>query len=152
MNDFGTRFCIFPRPLLFPRYCVRTRVPTTVIVTDCAVCETSYSSSFAHTCTRCSSSRRQGLVAATVIAAIVAVFGIVAIFRYMLTTEHEEENVGCFHRRVVRAIPLQALKITVVVWQILTQVCARHVLQRKTCSSRATQRIEIRCIQRTGIL
>ncbi|CAM9385517.1 unnamed protein product [Laminaria digitata] len=87
----------------------------------CAVCEATYSSSLAHTCTRCSSSRRQGLMAATVIAAIVAIFAIVTIFRYMLSTEHEEGNFGCFHRRVVRAVPLQALKIIVVVWQILTQ-------------------------------
>lgn len=65
-------------------------------------------------------------MAATVIAATVAVFAIVALFRYMVSVEHGEENVGCFQRRIVRAIPLQALKIAVVVWQILTQVCVRQ--------------------------
>ncbi|CAN0506184.1 unnamed protein product, partial [Ectocarpus sp. 12 AP-2014] len=87
----------------------------------CAVCETGYAPSLAHTCTRCSSSRREGSIAATVIAALVSVFPIVAIFQYMLSTQHEEGMVGCFYRRVLKAVPLQALKIIVVMWQILTQ-------------------------------
>eukprot|EP00752_Nemacystus_decipiens_P005317 g4823.t1 len=33
----------------------------------------------------------------------------------------EERSAGCFHRKIIRAIPLQALKIVVVVWQILIQ-------------------------------
>ena len=89
------------------------------------MCESGYSPSLAHTCTRCSSSRRQGLLAATVIAALVALAVVVAIFKFLLSTKVvEEENVGWFHRRVLRAVPVQALKIVVVVWQILTQV--RH--------------------------
>ncbi|CAM9812920.1 unnamed protein product, partial [Ectocarpus sp. 6 AP-2014] len=87
----------------------------------CAVCETGYAPSLAHTCTRCSSSRREGSIAATVIAALVSVFTIVTIFQYMLSTQHEEGIVGCFYRRILKAVPLQALKIIVVVWQILTQ-------------------------------
>ncbi|CAM9420392.1 unnamed protein product, partial [Hapterophycus canaliculatus] len=87
----------------------------------CAVCETDYSPSLAHTCTRCSSLRRQGLMAATVLVALVAVFAVVTIFKFLLSTEVEEGNVGCFRRRVLRAVPSQALKIIVVVWQILTQ-------------------------------
>ena len=61
-------------------------------------------------------------MAATVIATLVAVFAVVTIFKYLLSTEVEEENRGCFRRRVLRAIPVQALKIIVVVWQIVTQV------------------------------
>ncbi|CAN0479142.1 unnamed protein product [Ectocarpus sp. 12 AP-2014] len=87
----------------------------------CAVCQTDYSPSLAHTCTPCSSSRRQGLMAATVMAVIVTFLAIVTISKFLLSTEVEERNVGCFHRRVLRAVPLQALKIIVVVWQILTQ-------------------------------
>ncbi|CAM9755964.1 unnamed protein product [Ectocarpus fasciculatus] len=90
----------------------------------CAVCETGYSSSLAHTCTRCSSSRRQGLMAATIIGALVAVLMIVLVCRYVLSAELEEEKTGWFHRRVLRVVPLQALKIIVVVWQILTQFAA----------------------------
>eukprot|EP00903_Cladosiphon_okamuranus_P006562 g6410.t1 len=87
----------------------------------CAVCETGYSPSLANTCTRCSSSRRRGLLAATVIAAVVAVLAVAAIFKFLLSTEVEEEKIGWFHSRVLRAVPVQALKIVVVVWQILTQ-------------------------------
>ena len=61
-------------------------------------------------------------MAAAVIGALVAVVVIVLVGRYVLSAELEEENIGWFHRRVLRFVPLQALKILVVVWQILTQV------------------------------
>ncbi|CAM9835026.1 unnamed protein product [Pylaiella littoralis] len=87
----------------------------------CAVCGTDYSPSLSHTCTRCTISRRQGLMAAAIISALVAVFATVKTFQYMLSTELEQENMGC-STRVVRAVPRQSMKIIVVVWQILTQV------------------------------
>ncbi|CAN0016960.1 unnamed protein product [Ectocarpus fasciculatus] len=87
----------------------------------CAVCETDYSPSLAHICPHCSSSRRQGLMVIAAIAVIVTVFAFVAIFQYMLSTEHEEGMLGCFRRRVLGAVPVESLKIIVVVWQILTQ-------------------------------
>ncbi|CBJ29835.1 probable extracellular nuclease [Ectocarpus siliculosus] len=91
---------------------------------DCAVCGDGYSPSLAHTCTRCSRSRRQGLMVATVFAALIAVCATVATFRYLLSTEFEERNIGCFHRKTFQAIPLQSFKIIIVVWQILTQFAA----------------------------
>lgn len=103
----------------YPGY--RVRLPMSTFA-DCAVCETDFSPSLAHTCTQCSSSRRQGLVAATIIAAFVAVFAVATTIKFLLSTEHGEGNVGCFRRRVLQAVPVQALKIIVVVWQILTQV------------------------------
>eukprot|EP00903_Cladosiphon_okamuranus_P018351 g16883.t1 len=88
----------------------------------CAVCETDYSPSLSYTCTRCSSSRRQGLMAATVVAALVVACVLVATVQYLVSTKQlEEGNAGCFRRKILRAIPLQGLKIIVVVWQILTQ-------------------------------
>eukprot|EP00752_Nemacystus_decipiens_P012380 g10972.t1 len=87
----------------------------------CAVCETGFSTSPGHTCTRCSSSRRHGLMAAMIIAALVALVALATISKYLMTTKVEEKNMGWFHRRVLRTIPVQALKIVVVVWQILTQ-------------------------------
>lgn len=62
---------------------------------------------------------------ATVIGALIGLLAIAFFCRYVLSTELEEGNIGCFHRRVLRAVPLQALKIIVVVWQILTQVEVR---------------------------
>lgn len=99
----------------------RLRVPV-YSCTDCTVCDTDYSPTLAHTCTRCSSSRRQGLVAAVVIGAIAAVFAIAIICQYMLSAELEDSRARRFHRRVLAAVPVQALKIIVVVWQIVTQV------------------------------
>ena len=97
------------------------------IFADCAACEPDYSPSLSHTCTRCSSSRRQGLMAATVIAALVLACAVVAIVQYLISTQQlEERDAGCFRRRILAASPVQALKIIVVVWQILTQVCARN--------------------------
>ena len=64
-------------------------------------------------------------MAATVIGAVIAVCVVVLFCRYALSAEAEEEEIGCLHRRVLRAIPLQALKIIVVVWQILTQAKPR---------------------------
>lgn len=61
-------------------------------------------------------------MAATVLVALVAVFAVVTVFKLLLSTEVEEANIERFHRRVLRAVPVQALKIIVVVWQILTQV------------------------------
>lgn len=107
---------------LASRACVRVHV-----LADCAVCETGFAPALAHACTRCSSSRREGLIAVTVIAALVTLCAIVTIFRYLLSTEHEHGNIGCIYRGLLRAVPLQALKIILVVWQILTQVChSRH--------------------------
>lgn len=65
-------------------------------------------------------------MAATLVAALVSALAIATLTKFLLSTElQEKRKIGCFHhRRVLRALPLQALKIIVVVWQILTQVCA----------------------------
>ncbi|CAN0242647.1 unnamed protein product, partial [Scytosiphon promiscuus] len=46
----------------------------------CTVCESNFAPSLGHTCTRCSSSTLQGLIAAAVIAALVALCAIATIF------------------------------------------------------------------------
>lgn len=123
--------CVVAVPSLF---CKRMHIHTPFsacawpVFADCAVCEGGYSTSLAHTCTRCSSSRRQGLMAATVVAGIAAISVIAAAFRYLLSVESEEWKIGRFHHRVLQAFPLQAFKIIVVMRQILTQVCHRALL------------------------
>ena len=62
------------------------------------------------------------MVATAVIVALVAVLAVATICKFLLSAEVEEGKIGWFRRRVLRAIPVQALKIIVVVWQILTQV------------------------------
>ena len=61
-------------------------------------------------------------MAAAVIAALFAVLAVATIFKFLLLTEFEVGNTGCFNRGVLGAVPVQALKIIVVMWQILTQV------------------------------
>lgn len=121
----------FPTLIFALCCCMRVAVST---FTDCAVCDTDYSPSLAHTCTECSSSRRQRLMAATAIAAIVAVLAIVAIFQYMVSTDLQHRTTRCFHSKVLRAVPVQSLKIIVVVWQILTQVCTLLKHSRLYCT------------------
>eukprot|EP00752_Nemacystus_decipiens_P008612 g7691.t1 len=87
----------------------------------CAVCESGYASSLAHTCTRCSGSRRDGLVAAAVIVGTAALCVLVAFCAYLLSAETGERRRGCIHQSVSAKFPLQSLKIIIVVWQILTQ-------------------------------
>ena len=60
-------------------------------------------------------------MAATVIATLLVVFALLVSFKFLLSTD-VEENIEGFRRRALRAVPVQALKIIVVVWQILTQV------------------------------
>lgn len=68
-------------------------------------------------------------MAATVVGALVALVAVVTILKVLLSTEvGENNNTGRFHRRVLQAVPVQALKIVVVVWQILIQVCAKTMI------------------------
>lgn len=108
--------CYFPNQPALPSFDVSLHV-----VLDCAVCEVGYSPSLAHTCTRCSNSRQNGLVAIAAVVAVVTVCAIAVFLAHLLSTEPEERGVGCLHRRVSRGLPLQAFKIVVVVWQIVTQ-------------------------------
>lgn len=88
-------------------------------------------------------------MAATVITALVAVFTVATILKFLLSTEVEEGNVGCFHRRVLPAVPVQALKIIVVVWQILTPVCSNTWNYGRTdehmvyCSTFVEQKVRV---------
>ena len=62
------------------------------------------------------------MVAGAVVAALFAVFVVARLCKFLLSAEVEEGSIGWFRRRVLRAVPVQALKIIVVVWQIVTQV------------------------------
>ncbi|CAM9283197.1 unnamed protein product, partial [Laminaria digitata] len=72
-------------------------------------------------CTRCSPSRRQWLLAITVVAGVI-VFCSMAVFSdYLVSTDWEKRRTICPQRRMLGRIPLQALKSVIIVWQILTQ-------------------------------
>lgn len=56
------------------------------------------------------------------VATILAVCALGALSAYLLSTKVDEGGKTCIHHGMLRAVPLQALKNVVVVWQILTQV------------------------------
>eukprot|EP00752_Nemacystus_decipiens_P002518 g2363.t1 len=85
----------------------------------CSVCSDGYTAQLGYTCNKCSDSTGGTLVVAVVV--VVAVAVVMAVITYVVSGE-----VGCMAHggslgRLFRKIPLQSVKIVVVVWQILTQ-------------------------------
>lgn len=63
-------------------------------------------------------------MAAIVVVVFLVAAAIVATLRYLLSTEFDERDAGCINRSMLQDFPLQSFKIIIVVWQILTEVCA----------------------------
>lgn len=64
-------------------------------------------------------------MATALVVGLAAVYSVVKTLRYLLSTDLEEGGVGgCSNRCKPRHVPVQAFKIIVVMWQILTQVGA----------------------------
>lgn len=88
----------------------------------CSVCAKGYSRSIGFACTKCTSRNRNVTIAlgAALIVLVAALFG---DFVVSLVRDTEAKLLGCLcgGRAVCRGIPFQAIKIIVVVWQILTQ-------------------------------
>lgn len=57
-----------------------------------------------------------------IIAGLALAFATVATAKYLLSTDIEGMDAECLGHRLLRAVSLQALKIVVVVWQIVTQI------------------------------
>ena len=98
---------------------------------DCAACAEGYVSGFQYSCHSCQGSDKWtaigGALAVLVVVMFVVVFG-VAFLVAVIDRPTSGRN-GKWERRVsnlrnglVRAIPLTAIKIVVVSWQIITQV------------------------------
>eukprot|EP00903_Cladosiphon_okamuranus_P006392 g6257.t1 len=88
----------------------------------CSVCSDGYSAQLGFTCSKCSNSGG-GIAAIAAFSVMTVVVGAAAIL-YVTSVE-----VGCRRRRgsigrLFRNIPLQSVKIVIVVWQILTQFAA----------------------------
>ena len=98
---------------------------------DCAACAEGYDSGFLYSCHSCRGSDKWvgigGAVTVLVVAMVVTALG-VAYLVGVVDRPISERN-GMWERRVlnfqdglVRAIPLTAIKIVLVSWQIITQV------------------------------
>lgn len=71
------------------------------------------------TCTECVDSR--GGIAIMVVVAVFSLCAIIALSMHLVSGEMDGARQGIVHC-VTKRLPLQSIKIVVVVWQILTQV------------------------------
>ena len=87
---------------------------------DCSVCSKRYTASLGFTCNKCSDNAAGG-IALAVAMGVVFLLVFVAFLSYMLSGKMEGVDKGIV-ARITCFIPLQSVKIVIVVWQILTQV------------------------------
>lgn len=99
------------------------------LTADCAICSDGYAESLSYTCGSCSD--RKARLVAMVALSITVMLG-VAFLGYMVSKERNARPGGRFHR-LKRLLPLQSLKIVIVVWQILTEVshCLKYGIPSK---------------------
>ncbi|CAM9881399.1 unnamed protein product [Choristocarpus tenellus] len=86
----------------------------------CSVCDEKYATTLAFTCSKCSGTDGDGFLAVATILLGIIVLGFVLVVTHLMSTEFTDRSNG-FLNRVMRALPLQAIKIVIVVWQISTQ-------------------------------
>lgn len=107
-------------------YCTNP-APSIYALPDCSICEEGYATTLAYTCTNCGGDGDEEFAVA-VIAFILAAVGLALVVAYLISKTDENKSSGQEgasregFRRLVKALPLQALKTVVVSWQILTQV------------------------------
>lgn len=82
--------------------------------------------SLAFTCSKCVDDR--GGIAILVVVGVFVLGAVFALFMHLVWGEMEGARRGIIHRFTKR-LPLQSIKIVVVVWQILTQVRRRLTIQ-----------------------
>lgn len=86
---------------------------------DCSVCSEGYSRTLSFTCAECVDPG--GGIAIMVVVAVFFLGAAIALCMHLVSGEMDGARQGIIHR-VARRLPLQPIKIIVVVWQILTQV------------------------------
>lgn len=111
-------FCfVLPKTSLLTPYWRPTHL--SCLVTDCSVCSKGYTRTLFFTCTKCLDSR--GGVAIMIVVAVVFLCAIIVLLMHLVSGETLHARRGIVHR-ITERLPLQSIKIIVVVWQILTQV------------------------------
>ena len=98
---------------------------------DCAVCDEDYVSGFRYSCHSCKGSDKWAAIGGAV-AVLVVVMPVIALgVAYLVSvvdrpisekSEKWDRRVRNFRDGLVRVIPLTAIKIVLVSWQIITQV------------------------------
>ena len=103
---------------------------------DCSVCAEGYSRGIAYSCRKCSTSAKGSALGLSITAALVGLLLAVLLLRRLGTVvDHgpegdtgvqddvAEPKCAACQDFVVKVIPLSTIKIVVVVWQIVYQVC-----------------------------
>lgn len=109
-------------------------LPTTTTTADCAVCAAGYSPGYSRTCKSCmGDSKKSALAIAAVIGALALAVVVALVARLVSVVEvgppqqqgskKWRRTCSAWQARVRQTVPLTAVKIVVVVWQIVTQVC-----------------------------
>lgn len=92
------------------------------IFADCSVCQKGYAASSVYTCTKCSDWSR-AVALGVVIVVVILLVALMAVFvAFVASAKSVDSWRKLFSNKLLRALPLQSIKILVVVWQILTQV------------------------------
>lgn len=83
------------------------------------MCSEDFTTTLSFTCAECVDSR--GGIAIMAVVALFSLFAIIALFVHLVSGEKDGARQGLVDL-VTKRLPLQSIKIIVVVWQILTQV------------------------------
>lgn len=102
---------------MYESVCEQCNPPS--LVTDCSVCSEGHTGTLSFTCIECVNSR--GGVAIVISVGIIVLFAGIALCMHLVSGEVDGARPGIIHR-VIKRLPVQSIKIVVVMWQILTQV------------------------------
>ncbi|CAN0255509.1 unnamed protein product, partial [Ascophyllum nodosum] len=87
----------------------------------CSVCEKGYSTTLAYTCKMCSGSHQTIVLVVAIVVIVMATAGGAYLTVYLVSMEPAKARTTRLHVKLLHYVPLQAFKILVVLWQILTQ-------------------------------
>lgn len=94
---------------------------------DCAVCDEGYAPGMAYSCHQCSKGRTSlalalAAIVSLAVLAVLVVIGRKLMFGTAMTPHDARLATSSWCQRIRQAIPYQAVKILIMVWQIVTQV------------------------------
>lgn len=121
------------------------RLSLSVFLTDCAVCANNYAAGFSYTCRSCRGNNKAIAVGTFCISLVVVMALVLVAIIDLLQDVQEPGRVGSSRcgisrwsaiGRISESLPLTAIKIVVVVWQIVTQVSVREDGQCLACQGR----------------
>lgn len=117
-----------------PWYIVLFR-PFATFDADCAVCAKGFSPGMAYSCTKCSGRTKKSGVGVAVTSVIIVPVVAVMLLRYLGRAEDDDtrgrrgasrgflrQKCDIFQESLSKVLPLTAIKMVVVVWQIVLQV------------------------------